>query len=65
LADKGYNSEEIVKMVQAVEMEICISPRGDRKNQLIYDKELYKKAIFGKKHLLQLKQWRGIATRYA
>jgi transposase len=65
LADKGYDSDEIVKKASNVGMTAVIPPRKNRKEQREYDKELYKKRHLVENAFLKLKQWRGIATRYA
>jgi transposase len=46
-------------------MIVIIPPRKNRKNQRIYDKELYKFRHLVENAFLHLKRWRGIATRYA
>ena len=65
LADRGYDSNEIVD--QAIEngMNPVIPPKKNRKNQRNYDKELYKLRHLVENAFLHLKRWRGIATRYA
>jgi transposase len=65
LADKGYDSEAIIKQAQDQGMITVIPPRSNRKNQRIYDKELYKLRHRVENAFLHLKRWRGIATRYA
>lgn len=65
LADKGYDSDAIVRYVEEVGMEAVIPPRKNRKIQREYDKELYKLRHLVENAFLELKRWRGIATRYA
>jgi transposase len=65
LADKGYDSEEIVDKALDFGMVPVIPPRKNRKNQREYDKDLYKKRHLVENAFLKLKQWRGISTRYA
>ena len=64
LADKGYDSDEIIHAVTAMPAEPVIPPRSHRKTKRTYDKHIYKErsaieCLFGK-----LKQFRRIATRY-
>ena len=46
-------------------MEIVIPPKKNRVQQRDYDKDLYKLRHLVENAFLMLKQWRGIATRYA
>jgi len=64
LADKGYDSDEIIMAIQAMNANPVVPPRSHRKTERTYDKHLYKErsaieCMFGK-----LKQFRRIATRY-
>jgi transposase len=65
LADRGYDSNEIVSQAFKQGMEVVIPPRKNRKYQRPYDKELYKLRHLVENAFLHLKRWRGIATRYA
>ena len=40
-------------------------PRSNRKDRQVYDKYLYKLRHLVENAFLYLKQWRGVATRYA
>jgi IS5 family transposase len=42
LADKGYDSDEIVQYAEKQEIIPVIPPRCNRKNQIEYNKKLYK-----------------------
>ena len=42
LADKGYDSDEIVRFAKKQGMTPVIPPRKNRKEQREYDKHLYK-----------------------
>jgi transposase len=42
LADKGYDTDEIVKFAQKSNIKIIIPPKKNRKIQRNYDKYLYK-----------------------
>ena len=65
LADKGYDSDAIVAKAQAQGAQAVIPPRNNRKQPRTYDKALYKLRHLVENAFLHLKQWRGIATRYA
>jgi transposase len=65
LADKGYDSDYIVNLAKNQQIIPVIPPRSNRKIQRDYDKALYKKRHLVENAFLKMKQWRGIATRYA
>ncbi len=65
LADRGYDTNEILNYAQAHNIEAVIPPKRNRKIQRAYDKELYKQRHLVENAFLYLKRWRGIATRYA
>jgi transposase len=65
LADKGYDTDAILEQALRQGMEPVIPPKKNRKIQREYDKELYKLRHLVENAFLHLKQWRGIATRYA
>lgn len=65
IADKGYDSNAIVEQATRQGMQAQIPPRKNRKEPRDYDKHLYKLRHLVENAFLYLKQWRGIATRYA
>jgi transposase len=65
LADRGYDSDAIVSQASLQGMAAVIPPKRNRKAPRDYDRELYKVRYLIEKAFLYLKQWRGIATRYA
>jgi transposase len=65
LADKGYDSDEIVEFAKKSGMIPVIPPRKNRKVRRDYDKYPYKIRRLVESAFLKMKQWRGIATRYA
>lgn len=65
LADKGYDTDAIAEAAQAAGMEAVIPPRSNRKEPRQYDEYIYKLRHLVENAFLKLKQWRGIATRYA
>ncbi len=65
LADKGYDSDEIVAAALARRMNPVIPPRSNRRDPRDYDRDLYKLRHLVENAFLYLKQWRGVATRYS
>jgi len=65
LADKAYDSTEVIDKAISQGMKIVIPPRKNRKDQREYDASLYKMRHLVENAFLLLKRWRGIATRYA
>lgn len=65
LADKGYDSNEIIDVAIEQGMTVVIPPKRNRKEQRAYDKALYKYRHLVENAFMHLKRWRGIATRYA
>jgi transposase len=65
LADRGYDTDDIIEQVELRGMSPVIPPKKNRKKQREYDKYLYKARHLVENAFLYLKQWRGIATRYA
>ena len=65
LADKAYDTNDIIDTATRQGMQVIIPPKKNRAEQREYDKELYKLRHLVENAFLHLKQWRGIATRYA
>ena len=65
LADRGYDTNDILAYAVSTGMEPVIPPKKNRKEQRDYDKYLYKLRHLVENCFLALKRWRGIATRYA
>jgi transposase len=65
LADKGYDSDAIVAKAKVEGMESVIPPRKNRKEKRDCDFGIYRLRCLIENAFLRLKQWRGIATRYA
>jgi transposase len=65
VADKGYDVNCLIDAALAGETKVVIPPKKSRKVQRDYDKELYKERHLVENVFRWLKQWRGIATRYA
>jgi transposase len=65
LADRAYDTNAILEQAAAQGMNTVIPPKKNRKVQREYDEELYRLRHLVENAFLWLKQWRGIATRYA
>ncbi len=65
LADRGYDTSEIIRHATAAGINIVIPPKKNRREQRDYDHYLYKIRHLVENTFLWLKRWRGIATRYA
>jgi transposase len=65
LADRGYDTNEIVEMAKKAGMNVVIPPRKNRLEPRPYDEYLYQLRHMVENAFLKLKGWRGIATRYA
>jgi transposase len=65
LADRGYDTNEIVGKAEGAGMQVVIPPKKNRKVLRPYDKHLYRYRHLVENAFMHLKRWRGIATRYA
>lgn len=65
LADRGYDTNEIIEQAAQQGMRVVIPPKRNRKLSRSYDEDLYKLRHMIENAFLHLKRWRGIATRYA
>ena len=65
LADKAYDTNDIINYAIEHKMQVVIPPKKNRKEQREYDKYLYKLRHLVENAFLKLKRWRGVATRYA
>lgn len=64
IADKAYDSNEILKRAENTQAKAVIPPTAQRKVQREYDKVLYKERNQIERLFNRLKQFRHIATRY-
>ncbi len=64
IADKGYDSNELVGVIEAGGAEAVIPPRSNRKEKRAYDRHLYKERNLVERFINRVKQCRRIATRY-
>ena len=65
LADKAYDTNEIISALGELAIEPVIPPKSNRKEKRDYDRALYQLRHLVENGFLEFKQWRGIATRYA
>ena len=65
LADRAYDTDLILKLAEDQKMNAIIPPKKNPFKQRIYDKKCYQLRHLVENAFLQLKRWRGIATRYA
>ena len=65
LADRGYDTDALIQQARDAFIVAVIPPRKHRKEQRLYDEALYKLRHLVENAFAHLKQWRGIATRYA
>lgn len=65
LADRGYDTNQILAYAVAAGMEVVMPFKRNRKERRDYDHYLYRLRHLVENAFLHLKRWRGIATRYA
>jgi len=64
VADKGYDSNAFVEIIEAAGAQAVIPPRSNRLTPRTYDRELYKARNLVERFFNKLKQFRRISTRY-
>jgi transposase len=64
VADKGYDANAFVALINAAGAAAVIPPRSNRTEQRAYDHHLYKDRNLVERFFNRLKQFRRIATRY-
>jgi transposase len=64
IADKGYDSDALVDVIEASGAEAIIPPRSNRNTQRNVDWHRYKARNLVERFFNRLKQFRRIATRY-
>ncbi len=64
IADKGYDSDGVLRKIEELGASAIIPPKSNRKVQREYDKELYKERNLIERTFNKLKRFRRIATRY-
>jgi transposase len=64
LADRAYDTNEIIGYAKEKEMQVVIPSKKNRVEQREYDEYIYKLRHLVENAFLKLKRWRGVATRY-
>lgn len=64
IGDKGYDSNEIVMLIESRGSLAVIPSKSNRKLAREHDKELYKERNHVERFFNRIKQYRGLATRY-
>ncbi len=64
LGDKGYDSDKFREIIAAKGAEAVIPPKRSRKEQIPYDKDVYKERNLVERFFNKIKHFRRIATRY-
>lgn len=64
LADKSYDSDDILQLIAAKEAEAVIPPRANRKEQREYDKHWYKERHLVECFINKIKHYRRIFSRF-
>ena len=64
IADKGYDSNEILNFIQRQGATAVIPPKSNRRVPRAYDREVYKERNLIERAFNKLKHWRRIAARY-
>jgi transposase len=64
IADKGYDSDKLIGVIEAGGAEAVIPPRSNRKEPRGYDEHLYKERNLVERFLNKVKNCRRVATRY-
>ena len=65
LADRGYDTDAIIRCALQAVMTPVIHPKKNRKVLRNYDKHIFKLRHLVENAFLHLKRWLGIVTRYA
>ena len=65
LADQGYDTNGMLAAASERGMPAVIPPKSNRREPREYDRDLYQARHLVENGFCNLKQWRGVATRYA
>lgn len=65
LADRAYDTNEIIGYCEAKQIELVIPSKRNRTQPREHDRSLYQHRHLVENAFMHLKRWRGIATRYA
>jgi transposase len=64
VADKGYDSDELVQSIRDAGAKAVIPPRRNRLQKRRWDRQIYRDRNIIERFFCRLKQFRRIATRY-
>jgi transposase len=64
IADKGYDSDELVDSIRARGAEAVIPPRSNRTKPRKFSKRKYKLRNLAERFVNRIKHYRRVATRY-
>lgn len=64
IADKGYDSKDLIEAVTALEIQAVIPPRSNRREQRDYDKHLYKERHLVECFINKIKHYRRVFSRF-
>lgn len=64
LADRGYDSDAAVALIESTGAEAVIPPKSNRKEPRPHDEHLYAHRAVGENFWSRVKQFRRVATRY-
>lgn len=64
IADKGYDSDALIKGVTAKGIEAVIPPKKNRKEQREYDRHLYRERHLIECFIGKIKQYRRVFSRF-
>ena len=64
LADKAYDSDHVREVLTSLDIIPTIPPRKNRKDDISYNEQSYKGRHIIENSFVDVKQFRGIATRY-
>lgn len=64
MADKGYDSDAVLAIIEEMLAEAVIPPKANRVVQRVYDKEFYKERHLVECFFNKLKQFRRVFSRF-
>ena len=64
IADRAYDSDELIVLIEKLGAEVVIPPRANRIEQRDYDKNLYADRNKVERFINRVKHYRRLATRY-
>ena len=64
LADKGYDSDKLVREIESKGCTAVIPPRSNRTALRVYDRHIYEERHLIENFFNKIKEYRRIATRY-